>query len=160
MISQAIKERIEDRSIFCLQKYFGINIDEHLKKHSTEASWDGYITYKNNINTKVGHTQIPCQVKGTIIEEEYYENKAIVDLDDLRNYKLNGVLYFVVKMKFDEEYKVTEERVLYKLFLNTDIDKILKKITKQNQKKVTVALEQINNISEMNNVDYILQKER
>lgn len=152
MTSQELNKRIENRALYSLEKYFGINIDNHLKDYSTEASWDGYITYKNDLNTKAGHTQIPCQVKGSIIEEKYHENKATIEIADLINYKLNGVLYFVVKMKFDEEYNVAEERILYKLFFNTDVDKILEKARVTNQETVTVDLEQIHNSSEMDRV--------
>ena len=123
-------------------------ISSRIEKGSTEESWDGHLLFYETPSSKVGVTKIPVQVKGTTKNIE--SPKFSVEINDLLNYKANGIIYFVVKIIFDDE-----EPKLYKIYAKSlvgkEIDELLKK-TRKNQKNITICFNHILNKNDFLNL--------
>lgn len=138
-------ELIEEEAIRIIQKELPINhCQEFIKKASTEASYDGYINYFKNrsANNKEGIMPIPVQVKGTT--ESYKKNHYDCDVSDLKNYSSSGVCYFVVKIKYNDDYSsVVSYRILAKSIVGVEALQLLE--GKEKQKTIRVELNEICN---------------
>lgn len=142
-MSNELNDFIEDRGLFCIRKYLTPKITDFMVAGSTKPSWDGSLIFREKPGKKEGCVEIPVQVKGTFDIEKFENNKASVSVVDLNNYKLNGILYFFVKMKIDEENNVIDDRVLYTILFHNDIDRILNALKKENQETVTLDFKEI-----------------
>jgi len=127
---------IEREAVKCIIGLLPTNrVENFIKISSTEPCFDGYVNFYSDVSDKKrGMIQIPVQVKGTTLK--YSTNYMSVDTDDLRNYIPNGVVYFVVKVKYDEKQTPLFHRVLGRAFIAEDIRKILR-----NRKKGSISLD-------------------
>lgn len=78
MLSNELNEFIEDRGVFCAQKYLTPKISDFMEKHSTKPSLDGSLILRQTSGEKQGCVVIPIQVKGTFEVSKFNDNKAPV----------------------------------------------------------------------------------
>ena len=155
-----LNEYIEDRSLYCIRQYLTPKISDFMGNASTKPTWDGSLIYRTYPGKKEDIIEIPVQVKGSFDVNIYDNDKAPVSVEDLKNYRYNGVLYFFVKMKIDRDYNVISNRVLYTILFHNDIDEILSLLKNKNQKNVTIEFKEINNKNDFELVCEIFKQKK
>jgi len=134
---------IEEEAIRIVRSLIPIEYcQEFIKKASTESSFDGYVNLFNDRNKskKEGMIQIPVQVKGTT--DDYDFDCFGVDVADLNNYSINGICFFVVKIKYNDEFTdIASYRALCRCFVGLEILDLLK--GKEDQIKIRLSLNEV-----------------
>ncbi|QPW62096.1 DUF4365 domain-containing protein [Clostridium botulinum] len=127
--------KIEMRSINTLEDYLTRNdyLVPYISINDKTPSWDGEIyVYKSNIENKDNlYGKVPIQVKG--VKNDNLNNTEIsypFDVSDLKNYKDEGVMLFVVYMK-----NYNESKIYYSSLQPFDLYRIIKTIKTDQQKK-------------------------
>lgn len=123
-------------------------ISSKIEKGSTEESWDGHLLFYENPSNKVDITKIPVQVKGTT--KDFDNDKFGVNVDDLKNYRANGIVYFVVKIIFEDENPVSY-KIYAKSLVGKEIDTLLRSLRK-NQKTKTITFNLISTTNDFINL--------
>lgn len=123
-------------------------ISSKIEKGSTEESWDGHLLFYENPSNKVDITKIPVQVKGTT--KDFDNDKFSVNVDDLKNYRANGIVYFVVKIIFEDE-NPTSYKIYAKSLVGKEIDALLRSLRK-NQKTKTITFNLISTANDFINL--------
>ena len=116
-------------------------LSSFIAENDKEPSWDGHIYayWDRNCKKEQLMARVPVQVKGTEVREFSKKyNSFSMELSDLNNYfNDQGVIFFVVEIKNDDEYKI-----FYKVLLPVDIRIILDEaIKKGNQKTINVDID-------------------
>ena len=137
---------IEEKAIDIInQNITTQHISSRIEKGSTEESWDGHLLYYEDPTSKVDVMQIPVQVKGTT--KAIDDNKFVVDISDLENYRALGIVYFVVKIIFDGETP-KDYKIYAKSMVGQEIEIILKGLRK-GQKTKTISFNLISNVNDI-----------
>lgn len=105
---------------------------DFMKIASTEESFDGYVNFyeDRNCNEKGEMIQVPLQVKSTTDTKR--DGRFPIDVPDLENYKINGICYFVVQLRFDPTYTRVEESTIFaKSLIGREVLDLLKDANKQ-----------------------------
>lgn len=122
---------IENKAINEFRRYLEDSavIQPFINDNDKEPSWDGFLyVYKDGIKDKSHYScRIPIQVKGH--EVDYFKDgyKEKIELNDLKAYLTDPVVYVVCLIKKDSK----ERRLLYRNLLPETIKNILKGKDKQ-----------------------------
>lgn len=127
-------------------------LDNQILEANTGISWDGYIDLYNsdNIDNKNDFlSRLPVQIKGRTYNGKKFEKKIKFDIEmsDLNNYKkVDGTLFFLVRIKDNNTYKI-----YYRAFLPNNISNILS-ANKDNLKSAKVQLYEVKNSSHLESI--------
>jgi hypothetical protein len=112
-------------------------ITPQIKTFSSEPTHDGYIVWQEDDpeNSKAAKT-IFVQVKGTTDSSNL--GSFPVEVNDLLNFELHGVVYFVVTMKWTPDHRdLCDTKVYGRVIAGNDVKDLLPK--KKEQKTVTLG---------------------
>ena len=137
------------------------NFDYNFAEDDTGISWDGYINvYKGNVDIKSNFlSRIDAQIKGRTTTLKKLQDKCKFDIakSDLENYlKLDGTIFFLVRFKNKDEYKI-----YYGVFLPKNLHMLLNQAT-SSKKQVKVQLKELKDKDDLEKIcmNFIMDRDK